>query len=399
MPQVGLIVLLSIAHFITDINQGALPAFLPFFISEYGLSYTAAAAIVFATNSASAVIQPVFGHFSDRFGNPWLLPISLVMAGLGLGLTGLVSNYGLIIGLTVFSGIGIAAFHPQTARLVNFAAGNRKGTFMSFFGLGGTLGFAVGPVLGTTALITFGLTGTSVLILPVSLAAIVLVFLIPRLRKLEQTQTLRRENPDTTTGQDHWRAFSLLSAVIMGRSVIFFGLITFIPLYWTGYYQRSVAEGGVALSVLTISGVIGNFFGGWISDRIGRKKTILLGFSMLIVLLPVFVSISNPVLGFLLLIPIGFAHSSTYSPSIVMGQEYLPNHIGFSSGVTLGIAVAFGGMMAPLIGRIADTYGIWYSLALLAALPPVIIPLAALLPGIKQKSAAIPPSTSAAMSD
>ena len=60
------ITLLTAGHFFTDINQGALPAILPFLVLDQGMSYTAAAGLVFAANAASAVIQPLFGFWADR---------------------------------------------------------------------------------------------------------------------------------------------------------------------------------------------------------------------------------------------------------------------------------------------------------------------------------------------
>ena len=59
----------------------------------------------------------------------------------------------------------------------------------------------------------------------------------------------------------------------------------------------------------------------------------------------------------------------TYSPSIVLGQSYLPNRVGLSSGITLGVAVAIGGGAVPFIGKVADLYGIWFALASIACLP------------------------------
>ena len=79
---------LSLGHLVTDINQGALPAMLPFFIVAYDLSYAAAAGIVFAANMTSSVVQPLFGHAADRFSKPWLLSAGLMLAGLGLALSG-----------------------------------------------------------------------------------------------------------------------------------------------------------------------------------------------------------------------------------------------------------------------------------------------------------------------
>jgi len=109
------IITLSVGHMVTDINQGAVPALLPFLISAYGLTYAAAAAVVFATNMSSSLVQPLFGHLADRISKPWLMPMGLVLAGAGLALAGVVPNYRLVLCVVAVSGIGIAAFHPAKA--------------------------------------------------------------------------------------------------------------------------------------------------------------------------------------------------------------------------------------------------------------------------------------------
>jgi MFS transporter, FSR family, fosmidomycin resistance protein len=386
MTRYQLIILLSFGHLVTDINQGALPAILPFLISEYKLTYSAGATIVFAANSASAIVQPLFGYAADRLNKPWLIPIALLLAGIGLGLTGFVNSYSAIIILAIVSGIGIAAFHPQAARLVNFATTKKKGTSMSFFGLGGTLGFAIGPVLCTSAIIMVGLKGTVVLAIPVAIAAAFFISQLSGFKKLEIEDKEFKSNNNVILSKDQWLSFSLLSIIIMGRSITFYGLNTFVPLYCTGFFNESIARGGVALSVIAISGVFGNIFGGWISDRIGYKKMIIAGFFFLAIFLPLLIFTNHSMIALLLLIPIGFTISATYSPTIVLGQEYLPNHIGFSSGVTLGISVAFGGIAVPFIGMIADSRGIWAALASLAFLPVITVILSLFLPSPKDIS-------------
>ena len=37
----------------------------------------------------------------------------------------------------------------------------------------------------------------------------------------------------------------------------------------------------------------------------------------------------------------------TFSITVVLGQEYLPNRLGMASGVTLGAAIGVGGALAP----------------------------------------------------
>jgi len=76
--------LAALGHLFTDLNQGAVPALLPFFISEYHLSYASAAGLVAALSIASTVIQPLFGFYADRLSKPWLIPAGVGMAGCGV---------------------------------------------------------------------------------------------------------------------------------------------------------------------------------------------------------------------------------------------------------------------------------------------------------------------------
>jgi len=382
--NVRLVGLLSVGHLATDINQGAVPALLPFLISAHHLSYAAAAGIVFASNIASTVVQPLFGHAADRFSKPWLLPAGLVLAGFGISLTGLVPSYPLILLAAVVSGIGIAAYHPEAARLVNFSAGDKKATAMSLFGVGGMLGFAIGPLFVTASLLSMGLKGTLTLLAPVSVMAIVIAMQLPRFSPIQKTGDTHKTVSGGPAPQDAWAPFARLTVTVIGRSILFYGLNTFIPLYWVNVLGQSKAAGATALTVMAATGVVGNLLGGRLADRLGHLKIMLAGFCILIPFLPFLIWVSDPLVAMMLLIPTGFVLSSTYSPTIVMGQRYLPNHIGLSSGVTLGVAVAIGGVAAPLLGKIADHHGIWWSLAAIVFLPVVNAGLTLTLPEPKK---------------
>ena len=373
------IAILSAGHMATDINQGALPAMLPFFIAAYDLSYTAAASIVFAVNMSSSVIQPLFGLAADRYEKPWLLPCGLMFAGLGLGLSGLFEGYQWLMILGIVSGIGIAAYHPEAARLVNFAAGDRKSTAMSVFGVGGTIGFTVGPIIVTAAMSFWGISGTLVLLIPVSIMSLVIGY---NFRSLNDLQTISK-NYKKSNGKvipEKWNAFARIAIIVSIRSVIFFGLNIFIPIYWINVLHQSKMAGAVALSIFAGSGIFGNILGGSLADRIGQKKVILLGFLILSALLPLLILAEGTTAATILLIPVGFILFATYSPTIVLGQKYLPNRVGLSSGVTLGLAVAIGGGAAPFLGKLADIYGVWMALASVSCLPLLLLLISLTLP-------------------
>ncbi len=372
--------ILSAGHIATDINQGALPALLPFFIAAHDLSYTAAALIVFAVNMSSSVVQPLFGIAADRFSKPWLLPGGLMLAGLGLALTGLFQDYQWILILGIVSGVGIAAYHPEAARLVNFAAEDHKNTAMSLFGVGGTIGFTIGPLIVTTALLNWGMKGTLVLLIPVTIMSLIILFYFPILGSLEADENQKKDTARTNILKENWSAFARIAIIVSGRSIIFFGLNIFIPIYWINELNQSKVAGALALTVFAGSGIFGNLTGGSMADRIGQKKVIIYGLLCLTTLLPVLVMVDNAQLATLLLVPVGFSLFATYSPTIVLGQRYLPNRIGLSSGVTLGLAVAIGGGAAPFIGKLADLYGVWVALSSVACLPIFIVLLALSLP-------------------
>ncbi|MDD5168072.1 MAG: MFS transporter [Syntrophales bacterium] len=369
--------LLCLGHLVTDINQGALPALLPFLIQEHGLTYAAAALLVFVANAASSLIQPVFGHFADRFTKPILMPIGVFLAGAGMALTGWVDQYSLLLTLAGISGIGIAAFHPEGARLTNRIAGEQKATTMSIFALGGNLGFALGPAILTGALLSFGMKGTGILILPVSLVAWLLIMQIPAFMHAESEA---KKKVSAENLKDDWGAFGRLTGAIICRAVMFYGLNTFLPLYYIYVLNQTKAAGAMALTVMFIAGLAGTLMGGRLADKYGARQVVIVGFGSLIITLPLLLSTTNVLLLTLLLIPIGLGIFAPFGPMIVLGQKYLPTRIGLASGVTLGLAISIGGVAAPILGYIADNHGLFWAVAAICGVPILAMGLGYSLP-------------------
>lgn len=372
--------LLSTGHLVNDLHQGAIPALLPFLVIAHGLSYSTAAGLVFAFTCTATVIQPVFGFLADRFSKTWIIPGGIILTGTGFALTCLVSSYSLLILSVILCGIGSAVFHPEAAKMVNYAGGERKATAMSLFGVGGVLGFSIGPLVITTAVLTMGLQGAMITLIPV-VAVAGLFFL-----QSSQLQTLQRSTNGWKSGKaksgerDRWLPFTLLSLTIIGKSVIYYSLFTFIPLYWTTVLGQSQMAGGMALTIFSVAGVLGNLVGGRLADRFGQGKIIVIGCLLLIPALPILLWADNVFFATLMLFVVGALLLSTYAPTIVLGQKYLPNNIGFSSGMTLGVAFSMGGLVTPYLGHLADQQGLPAALSIVAFVPIVISLLAFTLP-------------------
>ena len=365
------IALLAAGHLCTDLNQGAMPALLPFFVAAHSLSYAQAAGLVLAATVGSSIVQPLFGQYADRFPAVWLMPAGVLLAGAGLALTGLAGQYWLMAGLLILSGLGVAAFHPEAARTMNAATGPRKATGMSFFSVGGSAGFALGPLVATGAGLAFGVRGTVLLVLPAILMAAVLFYQRRTLPRLAVAGP-RAAAADGNERRDEWGHFSNLSVAVILRSVVFVGLNTFLPLYWVNRLHQPAGSGGLVLSLLLTCGLVGALIGGWLADRYTFRRLGVLASLALAPLLLLFVLSTNSWLAGLLLLPIGILFQAPNSGVIVFAQELLPSHIGVASGVTIGLSVSAGGIVAPALGWLADHYSLELALATLAVLPLIV---------------------------
>jgi len=362
------VALLSAAHLCDDINQGVLPAMLPFFISAYHLTYAAAAGLVLAQTLSSSVVQPLFGLWADRHSSPWLIPVGMSFAGLGVALTGLAPTYALIFISIAVSGFGISAFHPEAARRVRYLSGSRQATTMSLFTVGGMVGFALGPLVITPTLIALGTRGALVLTIPVLVMAVVLTSNLHRLVAVEPSAKPEIKGRVIIEGEERWSDFGRLTAVVVLRSMAFFGLNTFLPLYWTAHLHGTKTGGGMALTALAVSVALGTLIGGRLADRYGRKIVIAGSLAAFVPLLLIFVN-SRIFVAAIMLLPIGIAAAAANSVVVVMAQDYLPNRVGLAAGVTLGLSMTIGGMLTPVLGTIADHYGLTTAMFLVAVIP------------------------------
>jgi MFS transporter, FSR family, fosmidomycin resistance protein len=349
-----------------DVYQGAVAALVPFFVAERAYSYATVAGIVLAASLLSSVAQPLFGALTDRWPMPWLIPASTIVGGVGIALSGMTASYGLTLLFVAISGIGVAAYHPESARIARLASEGSHSA-MGWFSLGGNLGFATAPLLVAGVAAAGGLRMTPLLVVPALAGA---VMGLPVLRALARRHGSGGSGSRIALGTNDWRSFVALSFAVIARSIVFVGLSTFIALYVQQRIGGGPAAGAAALFVLYAGGAVGSVVGGMLAGRWDRVTIARFSYLFSIAAVAGVVFVPGPaVYPFVALTSMGLY--LPFSLQLTLGQDYLPTRIGTASGITLGLTVSIGGVASPAVGWLADKTTLQDALAPLILMPVV----------------------------
>ena len=381
----ALIGLLAIGHLVVDVNQGALSAVLPFVKSAHGLSYAQIGTLVLMANVTSSIVQPVFGHVADQAARRWILPASVLLSGAGIALTGIAPGYeGLLVAI-ILMGLGVAAYHPEGYRTASGVAGDRKATALSWFSLGGNVGYAIGPLVVTALIAAWGLGGTVGLLGGSALVAGALLLWLPALSRADE----RASGASASAGgADMPKAMALLIGVTALRSWSTLGFATFVPFYYVDHLHADPRMVGVLLFVFLGSGALGTVAAGPLADRWGALAFVRWVFLAVIPLGVLFMLVGG---GFRLVVLglFGAALTSSFSVSVVLGQAYLPHRAGMASGLIVGFAMGTGGVAATALGWVADGWGVPAALWISALLPIAAFGAARCLPAPRPRGDAL----------
>ncbi|MFI7503197.1 MFS transporter [Streptomyces sp. NPDC049687] len=365
-------------HAVNDLYQGAIPAMLPFLMSERDYSYAAVSGLAFAASGVSSLFQPLFGVLSDRRPRTWLVPAGFITAALGVVAAGLSGNYPVTWLCVALAGIGIAAYHPPATSQAR-AAGGSSQKAMSIFSVGGTVGGAIAPSLVTLVIGSAGFDRSYLLAVPALVMAVLWGLKGPWMRSRGHveaaplvTGAAAKSSAHGARQADDWRAFGRLVAVIIGWSIPFVTVTSMVSLHAQRDLGQSSAAGAAALTSYTAAGAVGTLLGGWVGDRYGRMTSVRVGY---LVALPALLGVAwAPTFPVLLVSAVAFGAAMfvPFAAQVTLAQDYLPHRPGTASGLTLGLAMAAGGLCSPAFGWLADSSGLraaFYALLLVFVVP------------------------------
>ena len=365
-----------LGHFTVDMFGGLLPILYPFIAAAFHLSLGDVGLIALCYTAASSLSQPLFGFVADRYGSRYLAPASLVWAAVMFGLVGYSPNTPMLAFLAAMAGLGSGAYHPQGAANASAVTGDiQKNTAMSFYTVGGTSGYALGPILGA---IVFGLLGRhgSIILAPFGVFSAFLV--LRSFKRLGLGLPEAHLEARKQQRQIRWRPLVPILSVSMLRNLVMLSVTTFVPL-WFKDLGYSAAFYGVLTSLIIVGSAVGAIIGGFLADRFGQRQVLIACLALSVPALIVF--LLNPGPGALVLGPIfGMLGEGPVSITLVMAQRLLPGRVGMASGFVLGLGFVAAGIGAPITGVLADRIGPPNALMIVSTMMFVAIIAAFLIP-------------------
>jgi len=368
---------LALGHFVIDLYAAFLPPLLPLLIDKFQISFTSASLLATVLSLSSSMTQPVFGFFFDKVGGWKMIIWGPVVAGLSFSFLGLAPHYSVLILLLILGGLGLASFHPEAAALTTSLSGQRRTWGMSIFMLGGNLGYSLGPFLILIVVINLGLEWSFFASLP----ALGTAWVLHRYALLGEKAPAIHTPPNIKIESSLNRrvlGFSVLFSVVLLRVTTVLSLVTFLPMIQKLRGFSLMAAGG-SMTVFMACGAFGGLIGGYLADRVGRRRMIITSFLLALPTLSAFLYWKGPMSLFILAL-LGFLLYISEPSCIVLAQEMIPQQARTASAIIMGMAWGMGGGGVLGVGVLADVFGIEWALRFLLLLPAGSLTLSFFLP-------------------
>lgn len=388
-PFYGILLALSLAHCLNDTMQSVISAIYPLLKTNLALSFSQIGIVTLTYQISASIMQPFCGYLFDRKPNAWFLPIGLAFTMTGVLLISISNSLPMLMFAVLFSGVGSSVLHPEAAKLTSMASNMHRGLAQSIFQVGGSTGYAVGPLLAALLVSPYGQQNVALFSV---CAFVAIVGLIPVCRWYSQILKERKRAELSAKKKPVEDAVPLKKGLVMTILAILIFLVftknaytISISNYYTFYLMEkfgvSVETSQIMLFMFLFSAAMGTLLGGPIGDKIGRRLVIMwsiFGAAPFALIMPY----ANLHWTVILSMLIGFVMSSAFSAILVYAQELFPTKVGMVSGLFFGLAFGAAGILSAMFGNIADKFGI-ETVYVWASFVPLLGSIAYFLPKVR----------------
>ncbi len=381
--NIKIIFILTLVHFTGDFYSAFINPLFPLFVEKLGLSLAQVGVIAGVNRFLAFIVQPSVGYLADRYTSRVFIMAGLLLTVVFIPLSGIAPGFWILLLVIAMGSIGSSMFHPSVTGMIPVYAGAKSGFAMSIFNTGGTLAFGLGPLFITWYAARFGLEA---LPFTMSLGLIVLVYLFVTVPtpQSESAGDLGffgsiRENLGSA-----WKTVAVIWLVMFLRAIVGQSFLTFLPVM---YVQKglTVVSAGVIFSLFTVAGTFSGLAAGHISDKIGFKPVFFYAHALITPVLLLFLRLEGNLV-YLGAVAAGAVVLATLPLGVAMAQQLAPKGRSMVASLMMGFAYGLGGLITPLVGKLADIYSIPSVLTAICLIPLITLPLIRTFPDRKQSS-------------
>jgi len=374
--QTGSVTTISIAHLLHDTFSAFLAPLLPLLIEKLGISYTMAGALS-VVNRVPMLINPFLGILADRIQMRFLVIFTPLATAVTASLMGAAPNITFLAMLIFVMGLSAALFHVPSPVMIRKVSGDYVGRGMSFYMFGGEVARALGPLVILGAVSAWGLENTWYLIPVAAGFTLYLYYALKDIKISEEFKEKKEETHVSITLKKHMPFFLMLSGLLAFRTLLKSAVTAFLPTYLTDQGE-TVWFGGIALVVLEVAGAGGTILAGTLSDKIGRKTTLIVASVLSPVIFWFFVH-AGPAMQFPMLMILGFFLFASGPVLLAMVQDLGSERPAFVNGIYMTINFFFSSLTVMLVGFMGDRIGLFRAYEIIAVISLFTIPFAVLI--------------------
>jgi len=346
---------------------------LPALRKDLGLSTAAGGALGSVALLAAAAGGVWFGWVADRFGRTRALMASILLYSVFTAACGFATTFTQFVLFRIGLGLGMGGEWASGATLVSETwHAEHRGKALAFMQSAWAIGYALAAAVNYLVQPSFGWRAVFFVgILPAFLTIWVR-------RSVKEPDIWRQSKQDRATRSTLAMLFSsglapLTVALTIMNACTLFGWWSF-NLWLPSYLQEPSSRGGLGLQMLSSSTMIllmqvGMWFGyitfGFVSDRIGRKRTYIAYLLLAAVLLFIYVSVRAPLVLLALGPLVAFFATGYFSGFGAVTAEIFPTSIrGTAQGFTYNVGRIVSAAAPFAVGTLAQTQGFGTALSI-----------------------------------
>lgn len=348
------LIAVSTGHFTNDFYMNLLPPILFAFSSSLGWTLTQQSMIAFIVITGGNLLQPVVGYLLDKIGKSGYLIISLIWISFMMSITGLITNYYLLIIIAGLASVASSIYHPLGISITtNLSRGSRGKSLSVFMTIGG-FAATFTPIITIPIVSEFGLKYLTFLMIPGFLVAYFLKF--AKIDKIKYRVTNDKKIKKKEISKNKVKYLSLLVCmsvirVVLTRMMIVFGVQLMIMK------GIGIIPAGIILSAHMFLGSAGTLSGGYLSDKFGERRIMII-FSILLFGIYTITIFSQGLLFVIGMILLGYTLRGSSTANVTMTHNILPENINLATGIIMGLSSTIAGVFILVFGKFSDIYGL-----------------------------------------